>query len=551
MTELLLVTQIIFILILAMSLWGNRKGDHEKKATLENSASKKSEELAKLRGISLSEPLSEKTRPKTMNSVIGQSDGIAALTAALCGKNPQHILIYGPPGVGKTCAARLALELAKKSKGTPFAEDAKFIELDATCIRFDERSIADLLIGSVHDPIYQGAGSYGQAGVPQPKPGAVTKAHGGVLFLDEIGELHPVQMNKLLKVMEDRKVMFESAYYSEGDSSMPAYIHDVFQNGMPADFRLIGATTRRPEDLPAALRSRCIEVFFRPLYEDELMVIAQNAAQSGGIAISQEAARAAAEYAANGRDAVNIVQLALGLAYSKEKERIEKADIDWIINAGRYKRRCATGVSREYRVGVVNALGVSSDMQGYVFEIECSAIPCEKGKGALEITGFAEQEEVKGGSRCLIRKSTAIASIENVMTVLRKVTKIEILNYDIHVNASGGLLVDGPSAGLAIAMCVYSAVTEQPIAGDVAFTGEIGVLGGIKPVGGVKEKTEAARRCGVKTVYIPKGNAGEADAKLQEAVYVSHISEMDGLWKQKENTATLPLVEGAVSASPK
>ena len=93
MTELLLVTQIIFILILAMSLWGNRKGDHEKKATLENSASKKSEELAKLRGISLSEPLSEKTRPKTMNSVIGQSDGIAALTAALCGKNPQHILI--------------------------------------------------------------------------------------------------------------------------------------------------------------------------------------------------------------------------------------------------------------------------------------------------------------------------------------------------------------------------------------------------------------------------------------------------------------------------
>ena len=84
------------------------------------------------------------------------------------------------------------------------------MEVDATCVRFDERAIADPLIGSVHDPIYQGAGQLGVQGVPQPKPGAVTKAHGGVLFLDEIGELHPVQMNKLLKVLEDRRVMLES-----------------------------------------------------------------------------------------------------------------------------------------------------------------------------------------------------------------------------------------------------------------------------------------------------------------------------------------------------
>ena len=68
--------------------------------------------------------------------------------------------------------------------------------------------IADPLIGSVHDPIYQGAGAYGQAGLPQPKPGAVTKANGGVLFLDEIGELHPVQLNKLLKVMDEPKGIF-------------------------------------------------------------------------------------------------------------------------------------------------------------------------------------------------------------------------------------------------------------------------------------------------------------------------------------------------------
>ncbi len=90
-------------------------------------------------------------------------------------------------------------------------------------MRYDERSIADPLIGSVHDPIYQGAGAYGVAGVPQVKEGAVSKAHGRVLFIDEIGELQNCQINKLLKVLEDRRVMFESAYYSEEKKNPNVY----------------------------------------------------------------------------------------------------------------------------------------------------------------------------------------------------------------------------------------------------------------------------------------------------------------------------------------
>ncbi|PWN57540.1 ATP-dependent protease LonB, partial [Chryseobacterium phosphatilyticum] len=147
---------------------------------------------------------------------------------------------------------------------------------------------ADPLIGSVHDPIYQGAGAMGQAGIPQPKQGAVTNAHGGVLFIDEIGELHPIQMNKLLKVLEDRKVFLDSAYYSAENTQIPSHIHDIFQNGLPADFRLIGATTRTPNEIPPAIRSRCMEVFFRDLEQEEIAKVAKKAAEKVKLSISEE-----------------------------------------------------------------------------------------------------------------------------------------------------------------------------------------------------------------------------------------------------------------------
>jgi Lon-like ATP-dependent protease len=199
--------------------------------------------------------------------------------------------------VGKTAAARLVLEEAKRNPLSPFGASAKFIEMDATTARFDERGIADPLIGTVHDPIYQGAGPLGIAGIPQPKPGAVTKAHGGLLFIDEIGELHHIQMNKLLKVLEDRKVFLESSYYSTEDTNIPSHIHDIFQNGLPADFRLIGATTRMPQDIPPAIRSRCVEIFFRPLLPDEVALIARNAVRKVDLNIDDAAVEVIKRYA--------------------------------------------------------------------------------------------------------------------------------------------------------------------------------------------------------------------------------------------------------------
>lgn len=84
------------------------------------------------------------------------------------------------------------------------------------------------LIGSVHDPIYQGARrDLADTGIPEPKPGLVTEAHGGILFIDEIGEMDPLLLNKLLKVLEDKRVKFDSAYYDEADPNIPAYIRKL------------------------------------------------------------------------------------------------------------------------------------------------------------------------------------------------------------------------------------------------------------------------------------------------------------------------------------
>jgi len=203
--------QFFFAVVIGMYFWNLLRSQQGTKLAVRRESRKEMDRLEELRSISLSEPLSELTRPRSFEEVIGQEEGLEALKAALCGPNPQHVIVYGPPGVGKTAAARLVLKYARKNELSPFRADAKFVELDATTARFDERGIADPLIGSVHDPIYQGAGPLGIAGVPQPKPGAVTRAHGGVLFIDEIGELHPIQMNKLLKVLEDRKVFLEKA----------------------------------------------------------------------------------------------------------------------------------------------------------------------------------------------------------------------------------------------------------------------------------------------------------------------------------------------------
>ncbi|NLN20870.1 MAG: ATP-dependent protease LonB [Syntrophomonadaceae bacterium] len=528
MSSLIAVIQIFFVIVVGLYFWNLLRSQHGNRVAVDRESKKEMEKIQHLRQISLAEPLAEKTRPQRFDEIIGQDEGLKALRAALCGPNPQHVLIYGPPGVGKTAAARLVLNEAKLNPYSPFGRDAKFVELDATTARFDERGIADPLIGSVHDPIYQGAGPLGMAGIPQPKPGAVTRAHGGVLFIDEIGELHPIQMNKLLKVLEDRKVFFESSYYNCEDTHIPAYIHDIFQNGLPADFRLIGATTRLPEEISPAIRSRCVEVFFRSLLPEEIRRIAENAAHRINFTFGKGALDVVEKYATNGREAVNIIQIAAGIAQGRDSKEIQAADVEWVVSSGQYSPRPERKISAEPAVGLVNGLAVMGPNLGTLLEIEVTVNPPLLERGEVRVTGIVEEEEMGGMAGRRVRcKSMIRNSVDNALTALRRFLDVDPRMYDIHINFPGAVPTDGPSAGVAIALGIYSALTDKKVDHRVALTGEISLLGEVKPVGGVVAKVEAARRAGAERVLIPYENWQELfrEASL-EVIPVKRLEEV-------------------------
>jgi Lon-like ATP-dependent protease len=554
-TVILLLVQVFFGIVIGLYFWNLLRNQQTNRTAVDKESKKEMEKLNKMRSIRLTQPLAEKTRPSSLDDIVGQKEGLRALKAALCGPNPQHVLVYGPPGVGKTAAARVILEEAKKNVKSPFLPTAKFTEIDATTARFDERGIADPLLGSVHDPIYQGAGAMGVAGIPQPKPGAVTKAHGGILFIDEIGELHPVQMNKLLKVLEDRKVFLESSYYNSEDTNIPRYIHDVFQNGLPADFRLVGATTRTPQDIPPAIRSRCMEIYFRPLMPEEIGSIAVNAMEKIGIPANQESIDVIKKYATNGREAVNIIQLAAGIAITDKRDYITAEDVEWVVNSSQIPPRHEQKIPSEPKVGLVNGLAVYGPNMGSLLEIEVTTIPVEPGMGKYNITGVVDEEEMGGGgSKTLRRKSMAKSSVENVLTVLRR-TGLNPHDYDVHINFPGGIPMDGPSAGITIATAITSSIKNIPVDNKMAMTGEVSIHGKVKPVGGVVAKVEAAFQAGATRVIIPKDNWQEMFANMVglQVIPLETIEEVFsyalGMYS-KEEKRSLPSISDGIASTP-
>ena len=543
---------------------------------------KKREALEALETVHLTQSVMELLRPRSFDEVVGQERAVRSLMAKLSSPYPQHLLLYGPPGVGKTTAARLVLEAAKQRAVSPFGENAPFVETDGTTLRWDPRDMTNPLLGSVHDPIYQGAQkSLADSGVPEPKPGLVTDAHGGILFIDEIGEMDEMLQNKLLKVLEDKRAYFESAYYDPDDKRVPPYIRKLFEEGAPADFVLIGATTRDAEHINPALRSRCAEIYFEPLTPAHIHIIVENAAARLNVRLAEGAARLISEYTIEGRKAINILADAYSLALNRlldaEIERIvsretiddtsmkganmpaaadkenvsretekesapvqhvsretkatpllvtkddiyEVAQVSRLYPYGRKKASDTPAVGRVFGLGVAGFLGS-------IIEIEAVAFPAaEKGKGTVRFN------ETAG--------SMAKDSVFNAASVMRQLTGRDIHDYDLHVNVIGGGNIDGPSAGTAILAAIVSAVTGAAIRQDVAVTGEISLQGEIKPVGGVFEKAYGARQAGISTLIIPWENKkdipeehlGLTIHRLKTAEEAFAVLFADETWKEK------------------
>ncbi len=454
------------------------------------------EKLEALDKVQLTRSVMQVVRPEALSEIIGQEEAVEALASRIASPYPEHLLLYGPPGVGKTTAARLVLEEAKKRGYTVFRPDAPFIECDGTTLQWDSRNMTDPLIGSVHDPIYQGARQdLADEGIPEPKPGLVTEAHGGILFLDEIGELDPILLNKLLKVLEDKKVRFESAYYDEEDPLIPAYIRKLFKDGAPADFILIGATTRSPEEINPAIRSRCAEIYFAPLEPEHIISIVNRAAKKLSVHLENGVAELISRYTTEGRKAVNLLADAYGLAvYEKGNADAVTITKSHMTRAARVSRLALRDEPKDEppRIGHVYGLGVMG-YWGSTLEIEAAAFPAdEKGKGTIRFNDTAG--------------SMAKDSVAAAASVVRRLTGIRLTDYDLHINVVGGGNMDGPSAGVAITAAILSAIEEKPLRQDVAVTGEISLSGEVKPVGGIPEKIFGARQAGMKAVIIPKKN---------------------------------------------
>jgi Lon-like ATP-dependent protease len=335
-------------------------------------------------------------------------------------------------------------------------------------------------------------------------------------------------MNKLLKVLEDRKVFLESAYYNSEDTNIPNYIHDIFQNGLPADFRLVGATTRTAQEIPPAIRSRCMEIFFRPLLPDEIAQIARNAVAKIGLKETPGAIEVVQKYATNGREAVNIIQLAAGMAMTEQRSELTAADVEWVVNSSQLTPRPEKKVPALPQIGFVNGLAVYGPNMGTLLEIEVTCIPASAPRtGTFTITGVVDEEEVGGGSKTLRRKSMARGSIENVLTVLRRLG-MSPYDYDLHINFPGGIPIDGPSAGVSMATAIASAIRQIPVDNTVAMTGEVSIHGKVKPVGGVVAKVEAAFQAGATKVIIPKENWQEIFAGLNglQVIPVETVDEV-------------------------
>lgn len=180
------------------------------------------------------------------------------------------------------------------------------------------------------------------------------------------------------------------------------------------------------------------------------------------------------------------------IANGGKRLTVSNKNLEELLGAAPYKKDV---VSHKDEVGIVNGLAWTS-VGGEMLEVEVAVVP---GTGKIEVTGnlgTVMQESAKAAVTFVRSRADALS----INPMFYKET-------DLHIHfPEAAIPKDGPSAGVTITTALISALTEAPVRHTVAMTGEVTLRGRVLPIGGLREKTMAAYRAGIKTVVIPKDN---------------------------------------------
>ena len=418
----------------------------------------------------------------------------------------QIICLVGPPGVGKTSVAR--------SIASATGRDYVRLSLGGVKDEAEIRGHRKTYIGSMPGRIIN---AFQQAGSANP-----------LILLDEVDKLSSDYKgdptSALLEVLDPEQNSTFRDHYLElpFDLSKVMFITTAnIESNIPEPLRdrmeiiELGSYTSEEKFniakkhlIPKQIKRHGLTASKFRITDKAIRLVIDGYTREAGVRLLEQKIAAICRKAA--------MQVVEGEA---EKISVKPEDIENYLGARRFK---PDSVIKENEVGVVNGLAWTS-VGGDMLEIESAVL---KGTGKLELTGSlgdVMQESAKAAVSYIRSKADALPLNANFYK-----------DSDIHIHVpEGATPKDGPSAGVTIATSLVSALTGIKVRKDVAMTGEITLRGRVLPIGGLKEKSMAAYRAGIKTVVIPHGNIAdldEVDAKVKEAVTFEPVKTVDEVW---------------------
>ena len=412
------------------------------------------------------------------------------------------ICLVGPPGTGKTSIAR---SVAK-------ALDKKYVRISLGGVR-DEAEIRGhrrTYVGAMPGRIVNGLRS---AGVKNP-----------LMLLDEID-----------KMSSDYKGDTASALLEVLDAEQNKKFRDHYVE-IPIDLSevLFIATANSVQDIPRPLLDRMELIEVTSYTENEKLHIAKEhllarQMERNGIRPEQLAntdkamAKIISGYTREAgvrnleRKLGEICRKAARPLYEGEKEKIKvtEQNLEKFLGKEKYSFDKKNDTDE---VGIVRGLAWTS-VGGDTLEIEVNIMP---GKGEFQLTGQLGD----------VMKESAQAGISYIRSVSEEyhIPKKFFQENDIHIHIpEGAVPKDGPSAGITMATAMLSAITKTPVRADVAMTGEITLRGRVLPIGGLKEKTLAAKNAGIKTICVPKKNEKDIDEispEIKKGLKIVFVEQM-------------------------